>query len=458
MASEILGLFASPELYQQQQNDLMQAQAAQYARLDPYERVTYGANLAGRRGGAALGGVLGIQDPQLKIISARQSVMQNVDPSNPESILNAAQQLAEVGDQQGALTLADYARKAQSELALQQQRMREGRAASTPEKLRIANARAELLQQRRTIEALPADAPNREEALRLIDDTLAGLPQADVTPKFGEKVEAKSFELFDKPYAEISPAERKSVNDAIRIEEQKPEKEVSYGTDREAAAQELYNANFGSLTQTQKAAVNKLVEDRQGTRVEKGATKLVLPGQGKEGAKDIPAFRDKVIGTIDPFRKTVTAADSAITNIMDSIKTSNFASFRAAQTQFARAISGAGDLSQKELKAAGADPSLIGGTADYLSTLFTSTPTADTQRKLLSTLKAIRTVAAKKAQEEISNQKKIATRAGFTEDDTKLIFNFPEFEPRGAAGGTGGGGKTTTRTLKSGKTVTITED
>jgi hypothetical protein len=115
-------------------------------------------------------------------------------------------------------------------------------------------------------------------------------------------------------------------------------------------------------------------------------------------------------------------------------------------------------LSQKELKAAGADPSLIGGTADYLSTLFTSTPTADTQRKLLSTLKAIRTVAAKKAKEEISNQKKIATRAGYTSEDSDLIFNFPEFEPRGAAGGTGGGGKTTTRTLKSGKTVTITED
>ncbi len=137
MASEILGLFASPELYQQQQNALMQQQAAQYANLNPYERVTYGANLAGRRLGGALGGALGIQDPQLKIISARQSVMQGVDPSNPESILNAAQQLAEVGDQQGALTLADYARKAQSELALQQQRTRAGAAASEPEKLRI---------------------------------------------------------------------------------------------------------------------------------------------------------------------------------------------------------------------------------------------------------------------------------------------------------------------------------
>jgi hypothetical protein len=107
------------------------------------------------------------------------------------------------------------------------------------------------------------------------------------------------------------------------------------------------------------------------------------------------------------------------------------------------------------LKAAGADPSLLGGTADYLSTFFTSTPTADTQKKLLSTLKAIRTVAAKKAREEISNQKKIATRAGYTEDDTALIFNFPEFEQRKAGGGAG---KERTVTLKSGKTVTVVED
>jgi hypothetical protein len=326
-----------------------------------------------------------------------------------------------------------------------------------PKELQVANARAALLQQRRAVEASPADEPGRAEALQMIDDTLAGLPvSAEAAPKFGEKVEGKSFELFDKPYSQLTTAERKSVNDAIRVEGEKPAREPAYGTDREATAQELYGKNFGDLTQTQKAAVNKRVDEEKGRVAEKGA--LRVPGQNsKEGAKDIPGFRDKVINTIDPFRKTVTAADSAISNISDSIKTSNFASFRAAQTQFARAISGAGDLSQKELKAAGADPSLIGGTADYLSTFFTSTPTKDTQQKLLSTLKAIRTVAAKKAKDEISNQKKIATRAGYTQDDTDLIFNFPEFEQRGGGGG-GGGGKTTTRTLKSGKTVTITED
>jgi len=456
MASEILGLFTSPEMYQQQQDLMMQRQAAELAQLDPYQSVRFSAIRAGQQFGRGLAGLLGAEDPQLRMISARQSVLGGLDLGNPDSILTAARQLANAGDQQGALALADYARKAQADAALVAQRTQERSAASQPKELQVANARAGLLQQRRAIEALPEDAPNRAEALQLIDDTLAGLPvSAEAAPKFGEKVEGKSFELFDKPFSKLTTAERKSVNDAIRVEGEKADKAPAYGTDREATAQELYGKNFGDLTQTEKAAVNKRVDEEKGRVAEKGA--LRVPGQNsKEGAKDIPGFRDKVINTIDPFRKTVTAADSAISNISDSIKTSNFASFRAAQTQFARAISGAGDLSQKELKAAGADPSLLGGTADYLSTVFTSTPTKDTQQKLLSTLKAIRTVAAKKAKDEISNQKKIATRAGFTQDDTDLIFNFPEFEQRG--GGGGGGGKTTTRTLKSGKTYTVTED
>jgi hypothetical protein len=428
---------------------MMQRQAAELAQLDPYQNIRFSAIRAGQQFGQGLAGLLGAEDPQLRMISARQSVLGGLDLSNPDAIFSAARQLSGMRDPQGALALAEYGRKVQGDKALAEQRTRER---TSPALLAAARIRElESGKQKLIAEGASADSPE----LKLIDTEISDLRRggrADDVPKFGEKVEGKSFELFDKPYSQLTTAERKSVNDAIRVEGEKADKAPSYGTDREAAAQELYGENFGKLTQTQKAAVNKLVEDREGKKASASAAKLVLPGQSKEGAKDVPAFRDKVINTIDPFRKTVTAADSAITNISDSIKTSNFASFRAAQTQFARAISGAGDLSQKELKAAGADPSLLGGTADYLSTVFTSTPTKDTQQKLLSTLKAIRTVAAKKAKDEIANQKKIATRAGFTQDDTDLIFNFPEFEQRA------GGGKTTTRTLKSGKTVTITED
>lgn len=429
MASQILGLFASPELYQQQQGAIAREEAAQYAAMNPYERITFDAALGGRQFGRALGGLLGGEDPQLRLISARQQAMQNLDPSNPDAILRAAQQLADMGDQQGALTLADYARKAQSELALVTQRTREARAAATPKELRIARERAVLQDQIAQLEAMPP-SPERDRTLGIAKNTLAGLPgDTGAKSTFGENREAKSLELYDKPFSQLTTAQRKEVNDAIA----KPEKEPSFGVDREAAAQEVYGRSFAQLSQTEKAAINKRVEEEKGRVAEKTAPKFMLPGQSKDGAKDIPAFRDKVIGTIDPFRKTVTAADSAIDSLKNSIETNNFAAFRAAQTQFARAISGAGDLSQKELKAAGADPSLIGGGMDYLSTLATATPSRDTQEKLRSALRVLRKVAVNKARNELDAQRKIAKRAGFNEDDIKLIFDFPEFELAPAA-------------------------
>jgi hypothetical protein len=73
---------------------------------------------------------MGIEDPQLKLISARNSIAQQIDQTNPESILKGAQMLSQMGDQQGAMALAQYARQAKSEIALAQQRTEEKR---TPE-------------------------------------------------------------------------------------------------------------------------------------------------------------------------------------------------------------------------------------------------------------------------------------------------------------------------------------
>lgn len=178
MASEILGLFASPELYQQQQDALMRQQAADYASLNPYQRVSYSAARAGQRTGEALANLFGVEDPQLKIITARQNVMRNVNPGDPQSIAAAAEALMQAGDQQGALTLADYARKAQSEAALAAQRLREGKAAATPKELQIAAARAQLQSAIRDLEAMPP-SPERDMQLQTAKDTLAGLPIDD---------------------------------------------------------------------------------------------------------------------------------------------------------------------------------------------------------------------------------------------------------------------------------------
>jgi hypothetical protein len=189
---------------------------------------------------------------------------------------------------------------------------------------------------------------------------------------------------------------------------------------------------YAQLTPEQAEVVNKRVEEEGGRKAAAGAAKLVMPGD--KALVDIPAFRAKVQDTIGPQLKTINATDQALQAIEDSLSTGNFASYRAAQVQFARAISGAGDLSQRELKAAGADPSLLGGTADYLSSLFTSTPTTDTQNKIKTTLEAIRKVAAKKSSTEVEQQRKMALRSpGYNPDAVTEALTFPELSPRGVA-------------------------
>jgi hypothetical protein len=124
MAENIVaGLFGlTPEMYGEQQRRSALREGIDLAKLTPGEAgaaMTY----AGAKGlGGAIAGAMGVQDPQLQLISTRNSIAQQIDQSNPESILKGAQMLAQAGDQQGAMALAQYARQAQSEMAQAQQR------------------------------------------------------------------------------------------------------------------------------------------------------------------------------------------------------------------------------------------------------------------------------------------------------------------------------------------------
>jgi len=127
--SEILGLFTTPEQYQLAQQQAQQAQAIQYANLDPMARANYGTFLAGQKLGGAIGGALGGEDPQLKMISQRQQLASQLNPNDPNSYMKIAEIAAQSGDQQFAIAVADAGRKAMSEYALIQQRTRERQGA-----------------------------------------------------------------------------------------------------------------------------------------------------------------------------------------------------------------------------------------------------------------------------------------------------------------------------------------
>lgn len=123
--SEILGLFTTPEQYQQMQQMQQRQMAADFAARSPEQQIRYDAYSAGQRFGGGLAGALGAQDPQLRIIAQRQALAKQIDPADPESYMKAANIAAQGGDQPFAMTLAEYAREAQSKMALIAQRGQE---------------------------------------------------------------------------------------------------------------------------------------------------------------------------------------------------------------------------------------------------------------------------------------------------------------------------------------------
>jgi hypothetical protein len=124
MAENIVaGLFGmTPQMYQNQQYGQDLNRGIALAQLSPGAAAQAGLQASVGQLGRGIAGAMGIEDPQLKMISARNTIAQQIDQTNPESILQGAQMLAQMGDQQGAMALAQYARQAQSEMAQAQQR------------------------------------------------------------------------------------------------------------------------------------------------------------------------------------------------------------------------------------------------------------------------------------------------------------------------------------------------
>lgn len=189
--SLIAGLFGlTPEMYQNQQYQRDLKVGAELAQLDPGAAAR--AELRSNVGqfGRGLAGLMGVEDPQMKLISARQQIFGQLDQTNPSSLLKGAQTLAQMGDQQGAFALADYARKAQSEIALAQQRTEEKR---TPE---VRNA----LAYAGTVGEFGSPEFNRAYQQKLVELTSKEKPEATST----EMKNARAIALLEGP--EGSPA------------------------------------------------------------------------------------------------------------------------------------------------------------------------------------------------------------------------------------------------------------
>ena len=121
--SMVAGLFGlTPEMYQNQQYQQDLKRGYELAQLRPGAAAQAGLQASIGQLGRGVAGLMGVEDPQMKIISARQQILAGLDQTNPQSYANAAKQLGQIGDAQGAIAFMDYARKAEGDIALARQR------------------------------------------------------------------------------------------------------------------------------------------------------------------------------------------------------------------------------------------------------------------------------------------------------------------------------------------------
>ena len=291
MATDIVqSLFGvTPQAYQQAQQDRADAQALQYARLSPFEQANFAIGRGATGLASALGGALGGQDPQLQMISARQAISKQIDYNDPTSIQRGVQALSQAGDTQGAMMLADVARQAQSEIAQTGQR-----SAAATASLAAAN--------RERLQGVPNDIQLAREMAGLQEriDILAAQP---ASPERDMALRVTSGQL--------SQLERLTTKEV---------KGPGFGTDREAVAAEVYGKVFGDLTQAEKAAVNKRVEEEGGRKAAAGAVKVYPPG-APVAQKDWMDFTQKVLSN-DPVMTRTSTIISDAPNAIDIIRSS----------------------------------------------------------------------------------------------------------------------------------------
>jgi len=165
--SAILGLFTTPEQYQQSQRQAQEAEALQYARLDPRAKADYGFYSAGQQLAGAIGGALGGQDPQLKMISMRQQLASQLDPTNLDTYKLVAQDAANRGDTQFAMAVADAGRQA----AIQIAQANKERQLAVPVDIQKAQMIPQIQDAIDQYKALPV-SPERDRAIRLLENQL----------------------------------------------------------------------------------------------------------------------------------------------------------------------------------------------------------------------------------------------------------------------------------------------
>lgn len=152
--NSVLGLFTDPFQYVARQNEMQDQSARRFAEMTPLQQAQYGIYKGAGQLGGGLAGLMGVQDPQLQMMTNRTQLARQFDVNTPQGLAQYANALRQSGDVQGALqatTLASQLAGTQAESALSQEKL-----AST----RISGQREQELQS--ALSQLPENASEQQ--------------------------------------------------------------------------------------------------------------------------------------------------------------------------------------------------------------------------------------------------------------------------------------------------------
>jgi hypothetical protein len=323
MATDIVGsLFGvTPEMLQQRQFEMADRQAQEYAQMSPLQRASYGL----ARGGYQLAGALGGEDPQLRMVSTRNAIARQIDPTDPQSMMRGIQALQQAGDQVGAMQLA----------AVYQQRMKvladigQSEAAAASSRATTGKTVAETSALRAKEAALAASA-------RRYFGGAAGQTEATAQPAAVEAAPAPYFNesvIADLP-ARVQDDIRTVLGDAAQLRNI-PEDELrsARATARLKSADALDRQAASILAATQRSA--RGFSTPAETQEVDAALALLRPPQAAPVTRDAPASPAAPAAAAAAPARTAASEDriTAIQRRLDTILPDRDAGLKAAEIE-----------------------------------------------------------------------------------------------------------------------------
>lgn len=257
MANEVMsGLFGmSPEDYATRRDQQLQQQALQFAQLSPAQQAQMGFYTAGGRIGGAVGGLLGVQDPELMRVKQRQSLLQGIDLNDPAAL----RERASVAMQQGDVAAA-------SQLAQRAMAVEEGLAKIASEQANQAQRQAGAIENLAQAEKARMEAAKIEGVSKQEEDLRKALSQlpADASDKDVENV-VRQFGNPDKILAAVTKRQEAEANRIAKAQLEQEKAEAQAKRDQE---QREFRMALASLSAQQRSATNALQQQLLQSRID----------------------------------------------------------------------------------------------------------------------------------------------------------------------------------------------